>query len=143
MTEMIMAGMVVIRSDHRGRPRQNQQGKGEMGSCYPGYRCDWLCRLVRPISSSHLTSVHFLLKRTCGAAIEQLMRQHQTLLANGDFPIAFRDAFLKSITPDNIRAGFKGTGLVPFDPTSGISGLDISYVTRTLTPEPNLRKPPR
>lgn len=47
---------------------------------------------------------------------------------------AFRIAFDKAITKDNILPSFRGAGLVPFDPERVLSRLDV--VLRTLTPPP-------
>jgi len=49
-----------------------------------------------------------------------------------EFLYAFREAFFTSIIEKNIRGGFTGAGLVPYDPERVLSKLDIKL--RTLTP---------
>lgn len=49
----------------------------------------------------------------------------------------FYETYTASITPDNIRAGFRASGLVPFDPEYIISQLDIVTIART--PSPNIK----
>jgi hypothetical protein len=49
-----------------------------------------------------------------------------------EFFLAFKAAYDQLITPANARAGFRGAGLVPFDPQAVISKLDVRL--RTLTP---------
>ena len=48
------------------------------------------------------------------------------------FLLAFKAAFKKAITKENICAGFRGAGLVPHSPETVISKLDV--VLRTPTP---------
>ena len=66
------------------------------------------------------------------------MRRHITYVSKKDFLFAFYEAYTASITPDNIRAGFKASGLVPFDPERVISQLDIVAIVRTPSPNPSL-----
>ena len=60
------------------------------------------------------------------------MRAHQTHITKADFLPAFYAAFQAAITEKTIRGGFRGTGLVPFDPESVLSRLDV----RLRTPSP-------
>ena len=78
------------------------------------------------------------LKRAYGRIIEDSMRRHITHVSKEDFLFAFYEAYTASITPDNIRAGFKASGLVPFDPERVISQLDIVAIVRTPSPNPSL-----
>jgi hypothetical protein len=65
-----------------------------------------------------------------------MMRIQITYITKEDFFDAFVKAFHASITANNIQAGFKVAGLVPFDPESVISRLD----PKPITPSPlNLR----
>ena len=42
-----------------------------------------------------------------------------------EFLCAFREAFFASMTEKNIRGGFAGAGLVPYDPEKVLSKLDV------------------
>ena len=44
---------------------------------------------------------------------------------------AFKAAFEKTFTPENVRAGFRGAGLVPFDLEAVLSKLDVQLRTPT------------
>ncbi|ESZ89450.1 hypothetical protein SBOR_10167 [Sclerotinia borealis F-4128] len=48
-----------------------------------------------------------------------------------EFFIAFKAAYLQSITVQNGLSGFRGAGLIPFDPQTVISKLDIKLRTPT------------
>jgi hypothetical protein len=65
------------------------------------------------------------LKRSYGTEIEKLMRAHITHISKEDFFPAFYNAFRTAMTESNIRGGFRGSGLVPYDPDYVISQLDI------------------
>ena len=73
------------------------------------------------------------LKKSYGRQIEHLMRQQCTHITKEDFIPAFRAAFSESLTESNIKGGFRGAGLVPFDPERVISALDLKL--RTPTPQ--------
>jgi hypothetical protein len=57
------------------------------------------------------------------------MRMQITHITKEDFFDAFVKAFYASITENNVRAGFRAAGLVPFDPESVISRLDPKLST--------------
>jgi hypothetical protein len=61
--------------------------------------------------------------------LEKLMKVHITHITKADFFAAFYAAFQASITENNVRGGFRGSGLVPFDPESVISKLDVVLST--------------
>ena len=48
---------------------------------------------------------------------------HLPRISNIDFLKAFKQAHARALTADNIRNGFKGTGLFPFDPSTVLSKL--------------------
>jgi hypothetical protein len=73
------------------------------------------------------------LKKSYGRQIEHLMRQQCTHVTKEDFIPAFRVAFEESLTESNIKGGFRGAGLIPFDPERVISALDLKL--RTPTPQ--------
>jgi hypothetical protein len=49
-----------------------------------------------------------------------------------EFFYGFREAFFASMTEKNIQSGFKGAGLIPYNPDIILSKLDV--LLRTLTP---------
>jgi len=65
------------------------------------------------------------------------MRASITHITKEDFFPAFLAAHQAAITPENIQGGFRGAGLVPFDPEKVISQLDI----RLKTPTPSNSRP--
>jgi hypothetical protein len=69
------------------------------------------------------------LKRSYGKGIEDLMRAHITHISKEDFLPAFCNAFHATFTESNIRGGFRGAGLVPYNPESIISQLDVKLHT--------------
>jgi hypothetical protein len=69
------------------------------------------------------------LKRSYGTEIEKLMRASITHVSKEDFFPAFYNAFRTAINESNIRGGFRGSGLVPYDPDSVISQLDVRIPT--------------
>jgi hypothetical protein len=82
------------------------------------------------------------LKKSYGRQIEHLMQQQCTYITKEDFIPAFQAAFQDSLTENNIKGGFRGAGLVPFNPEKVISALDLKL--RTPTPQnsrPNTAQP--
>jgi hypothetical protein len=71
------------------------------------------------------------LKKSYGRQIEHLMRQQCTHITKEDFIPVFRAAFSESLTESNIKGGFRGAGLVPFDLERVISALDLKLKTPT------------
>ena len=89
-----------------------------------------------PIYSSHLLQPLDVgcfgpLKKVYGHQIEDLMRARISHITKADFFPAFKTAFQATFIEQNIRAGFRGAGLVPFNPESVISKLDIKLHTPT------------
>ena len=78
-----------------------------------------------------------LLKTAYGRQIENIMRMHITHITKVDFFPAFFTAFQAAITEENIKGGFRGTGLVPFNPESVILKLNI----KLKTPSPASSRP--
>jgi hypothetical protein len=77
------------------------------------------------------------LKVSYGKQIERMMRMQITHITKEDFFDAFVEAFHASITANNIRAGFRAAGLVPFDPESVVARLD----PKPITPSPPSSRP--
>jgi hypothetical protein len=100
--------------------------------------------LCMPPHSSHLLqpldiSCFGPLKRAYGREIERLIRRSITHISKTDFFLAFYVAFQATITEKNIKGGFKGAGLAPFDPEYVISKLDVQL--RTPTPPQEVIEP--
>jgi hypothetical protein len=91
-----------------------------------------------PPHSSHLTQpldvgCFSVLKRMYGRQIEDLMKANINHITKAEFFMAFKAAYLQSITVQNAQAGFRGAGLIPFDPQAVISKLDVKLRTPTPT----------
>lgn len=94
--------------------------------------------LCMPAHSSHIlqpldVACFGPLKKAYGAQIERLVRARITHITKEDFLPSFFEAFGKSMTESNIRAGFEGAGLVPLNPEVVISKLDIKIQTPTVS----------
>jgi hypothetical protein len=61
---------------------------------------------------------------------------HISYITKVEFFAAFKNAFIASFNKINVREGFRGTGLVPFDSETVISKLDIAPCTLTPTSPP-------
>ena len=57
-----------------------------------------------------------LLKKAYSKQIEGLICSGQTYIIKEDFFPAFQVAFQESMTIQNVQGGFRGTGIIPFDP---------------------------
>jgi hypothetical protein len=77
------------------------------------------------------------LKLSYGKEIEKMMRMQITHITKDDFFDAFLAAFTTAFTENNIRAGFRATGLVPLDPEVVLSRLD----PKLSTPSPPTSRP--
>ena len=71
------------------------------------------------------------LKRAYGQQIEDMMWAHMSHITKDDFFPAFYAAFNIAMTESNIQGGFRGAGLLPFDPNRVISTLDLKLKTPT------------
>ena len=74
------------------------------------------------------------MKALYGSQIEKLMRLRINHITKLEFILAFGQAF-KAFTEQNIKAGFRATGLVLYNPERVISCLDL----RLRTPTPPLQ----
>jgi hypothetical protein len=72
------------------------------------------------------------LKRAYGAEISDLIRSHINHITKIEFLPAYYAAHQRSITKENICAGFQAAGLVPHNPEAVLSRLDV----RLCTPPP-------
>jgi hypothetical protein len=73
------------------------------------------------------------LKKAYGRQAKKLIRNWINHITKAKFLLCFIAAFKASFTPSNIQGGFRGAGLVPFDPERVISTLDVKL--RTLSPQ--------
>ena len=111
---------------------------------------DIIC-LKLPPHSSHLTQpldigCFSVLKRSYGCQIDGFIKAHINHISKVEFFIAFKAAYQESITVQNIKAGFRGAGLIPFDPEAVLSKLDIRIHTPTPPPfdlDPWISQTPR
>ena len=71
--------------------------------------------------------------------IELYIKAHINHISKPEFLIAFKSAFNKVITQQNAQGGFRGSGLIPYNPDTVISKLDIKL--RTPTPPPSILIP--
>ncbi|KAK8093181.1 uncharacterized protein PG998_014582 [Apiospora kogelbergensis] len=74
-----------------------------------------------------------LKKRAYGREIEGFMKSHVNHITKAEFLVAFQAAFSKVFTPDKVKAGFRGAGIVPLDPDRVISKLDVKLSTPSPT----------
>jgi len=92
--------------------------------------------LCMPPHSSHIlqpldVACFAPLKKVYSGQIENLVRARISHITKEDFFPAFFEAFKKSMTKSNIRAGFEGAGLVPLSLETVISKLDVKLQTLT------------
>src|SRR6478752_2452280 len=71
------------------------------------------------------------LKKAYGREIERLIKRSVTHVSKTEFFPAFYAAFQKTMTKSNIKGGFRGAGLAPFNPEVVISKLDVQLRTPT------------
>jgi regulator of replication initiation timing len=100
--------------------------------------------LCMPPHSSHLlqpldVGCFNLLKKAYGREIEHLIRCSMTHVSKTEFFSAFYAAFQATMTEKNIKSAFRGAGLVPLDPESVVSKLDVRL--RTPTPAEEVASP--
>ena len=100
-----------------------------------------------PAHSSHLLQPLDVgcfgpLKRAYGKEIENLVRAYINHITKVEFLSAFKAAFFAAFGEENIRAGFRGSGLVPLNPDAVISKLDVKLRTPTPTGPPPISSDP-
>lgn len=100
-----------------------------------------------PPHSSHLTQpldvgLFGPLKRAYGKEIESFIRAHINHITKVEFFLALHAAYNAIMTNENIASGFRGAGLIPFDPQAFISKLDIKLRTPTPITPPDTHSNP-
>jgi hypothetical protein len=103
--------------------------------------------LCLPPHSSHLTQPLDVgcfspLKKAYGQQIETFIKAHINHISKVEFFLAFKRAYLQSISVQNAQAGFRGAGLVPFNPEIVLSKLDVRLQTPILSTPPPLEADP-
>jgi hypothetical protein len=95
--------------------------------------------LCMPPHSSHIlqpldVGCFAPLKALYGKQIENLVRVRINHITKLEFLPAFKGAFKAAFTEQNIKSGFRATGLVPYDPDNVLSHLDLRLKTPTPPP---------
>ena len=71
------------------------------------------------------------MKRAYSREVESLIRHHINHITKLEFLPAFKAAFSQSFTSTNICSAFRGAGLVPHQPDTVLSNLDVQMRTPT------------
>src|ERR1700678_606934 len=103
--------------------------------------------LCLPAHSSHLTQpldvgCFSVLKRSYGLQIEHFIKAHINHITKVEFLIAFKAAYEQSLSIQNSQAGFRGAGLILYDPQVVISKLDINLQAVTPPRLPSVNEDP-
>ena len=103
--------------------------------------------LCLPAHSSHLTQpldvgCFSVLKRSYGLQIEHFIKAHINHITKVEFFIAFKAAYEQSISVQNGQAGFRGAGLIPYNPQVVISKLDVNLQVATPPRLPSVDEDP-
>jgi hypothetical protein len=101
---------------------------------------NYIIALCMPAHASHIlqpldVGCFSPLKRAYGTEISWMIRHRINHIDKLSFLPAFKAAFKKAITKDTICGGFRGAGLVPFDPDEVLSKLDVRLRNQSATPE--------
>ena len=65
------------------------------------------------------------------------IQAHINHISKVEFFLAFHAAYERSMTEKNMAGGFRGAGLIPFDPQAVISKLDVKLRTPIPTGTPS------
>jgi hypothetical protein len=76
------------------------------------------------------------LKRAYSRQIEDLIKASIHHITKLEFLVAFKAAFFAAMGEENIKGGFRGAGLVPFNPQAVLDKLDVKLRTPTPTGPP-------
>jgi hypothetical protein len=85
-----------------------------------------------------LVGCYSVLKRIYGRELKVFIKASITHITKVEFFIAFKAAHDHTMTTENVLAGFRGTGLVPYNLEAVLSKLDIKLRTPTPTGLPAL-----
>jgi beta-lactamase regulating signal transducer with metallopeptidase domain len=81
-------------------------------------------------------SCFLLLKRAYSRKVKSLIRYYINYITKLKFLPAFKAAYNQSFTSANICSAFQGAGLVPLQPDTVLSKLDVQLRTPTPTALP-------
>jgi len=101
------------------------------------YKAHNIITLGLPPHSSYLTQpldvrCFSVLKQAYGRQINTIIKAYINYITKVEFFLAFTAVYRESMTAQNAQAGFRGSGLVLFDPQAVILKLDVKL--QTLTP---------
>ena len=94
-----------------------------------------------PPHSSHLLQLldvrYFGVLKCCySQELEIFIKAHINHITKIEFFIVFQKAYTRTMTKENIKAGFSGAGLIPYNPQAVLSKLDVKLCTPTPTGPP-------
>jgi hypothetical protein len=94
-----------------------------------------------PVHSLYLTQLldvgcFSILKQSYSRQLEAFIKAYINYITKTEFLLAFKAAYFNTIIAENIQAGFRGAGLVLYDPQAVLSKLDIKLQTPTPTGPP-------
>ena len=95
--------------------------------CMPAY----LSHLLQPLDVACFSP----LKRAYSDVISGLARNCSSYISKETFLTAFKTAFEQSFTKENIKAGFRGAGLVPHSAEAVLSKLNVRLQTPKSSPQ--------
>jgi hypothetical protein len=103
--------------------------------------------IYMPPHSSHLlqpldVGCFSPLKRAYSRQIEDLIKANINHITKLEFLVALKAAFFASMGDENVKGGFRGAGLVPFNPQVVLDRLDVKLRTPTPTGPPELGASP-
>ena len=106
------------------------------------YKDNNITTICLPPHSSHITQpldigCYSVLKKIYGAEIEHVIKARITHITKPEFFLAFKAAFHRTFTKENVLGGFRGAGLIPYSPQAVLSKLDIKLRTPTPPGTPN------
>jgi len=85
------------------------------------YKENNIITIYLPPYSLHLTQLldvgcFNVLKKMYGAKIEYFIKARITYITKPEFFFTFRAAFYRTFSKENVLGGFRGSGLIPYDP---------------------------
>ena len=82
------------------------------------------------------------MKKAYGRQIEHFVRAYINYITKVEFFLTFKATYFATITESNNKGGFRGIGLVPFEPEAIVSKLDIKLQTLIPTSPPSIAADP-
>ena len=78
-----------------------------------------------------------ILKHCYSQELEVFIKAHINYITKIEFFITFHKVYIKTMTKDNIKAGFRGDSLISFDSQAVFSKLDVKLHILMPTEPPN------